>query len=95
MKLEDLIKTAEEKYQCSYDKDFKLIKIKFDYFTILIEETEKEISVKVKRGSTGAEGLYSFKVLQEMFKNDKRKILDFIIFRTIEYFYTQKCKSLI
>lgn len=96
MSLEDLIKTAEEKYQCSFYKDINLLKIKFDYFTILIEETEKrEIHVKVKRGSSGAEGVYSLKVMQEMFKNDKRKILDFIIFRTIEYFYTQKCKSLL
>lgn len=96
MKFEDLFKVAEEKYQCSIDKDFKTIKIKFDYFTILIEETEKgELHVKVKRGSSGAEVVYSLKLMQEMFKNDKRKILDFIIFRTIEYFYTQKCKSLL
>lgn len=96
MKFEDLFKVAEEKYQCSNDKDFKTIKIKFDYFTILIEETEKrELHVKVKRGSSGTEGVYSLKVMNKMFKGNKQKILDFIIFRTIKYFYTQKCKSLL
>lgn len=96
MKFEDLFKVAEEKYQCNNDKDFKTIKIKFDYFTILIEETQKrELHVKIKRGSSGAEGVYSLKVMNEMFKGNKQKILDFIIFRTIEYYYTQKCKSLL
>ena len=96
MQIEDLIKTAEEKYQCKYIKDLNIISIKFDYFTILIEETEKrELHVKIKRGSSGAEGVYSLKVMNEMFKGNKQKILDFIIFRTIEYFYTQKCKSLL
>ena len=96
MQIEDLIKTAEEKYQWKYIKDLNIISIKFDYFTILIEETEKkELHVKIKRGSSGAEGLYSLKVLNEMFKGNKQKILDFIIFRTIEYYYTQKCKSLL
>ena len=96
MKFEDLFKVAEEKYQCNNDKDFKVIKIKFDYFTILIEETQNQgLHVKIKRGSSGAEGVYSLKVMNEMFKGNKQKILDFIIFRTIEHYYTQKCKSLL
>lgn len=40
MKFEDLFKVAEEKYQCDNDKDFKTIKIKYDYFTISIEGNE-------------------------------------------------------
>lgn len=96
MKFEDLFKVAEEKYQCKFIKDLNILSIKFDYFTILIEETEKrELHVKVKRRSSGAEGVYSLKVMNEMFKGNKQKILDFIIFRTIEYYYTQKCKSLL
>lgn len=96
MKFEDLFKVAEEKYQCSYNKEYKTIKIKFDYFTILIEETEKrELHVKMQRGSSGFEGFYSIKIMCEMFKNDKRKIVDFIIFRSLEHYYTQKCKSLL
>lgn len=83
-------KLLKKKYQCSNDKDFKTIKIKFDCYTILIEETENRgLHVKIKREIYNAEGLYSIEVLYEMFKGNTQKILDFIIFRTIEYYYTE------
>ena len=92
--LEELFKVAEEKYQCDNDKDFKRIKIKYDYFTILIGEIEKrELYVKIKRGNNCVECLFNFKTLQEMFNENVNNILDFIIYRTIEYYYAERCKN--
>lgn len=96
--IKSLIKKAKEKYNIVGEGNVGgfHFEIKFDYFTISIGETLKdEIQVKLKRGNNGAEGIYSKKIMKEMFKNNEGKILDFIIFRTIEYYYTQKCKSLL
>lgn len=96
MKFEDLFKVAEEKYQCDNNKDFKTIKIKFDYFTILIEETEKrDLCVKIKRGNNCAECLFYYKTLLEIFNGNVNKILDFIIYKTIENYYFGRCKNLL
>lgn len=96
--IKTLKKKAEEKYNIVGEGNVSgfHFEIKFDYFTISIGETLKdEIQVKLKRGNNGTEGIYSKKIMKEMFKNNEQKILDFIIFRTIEYYYTQKCKSLL
>ena len=95
MKIEDLFKVAEEKYQCIIDEESEDIKIKYDYFTIFIEQVNNEISVRVKRGNTMIKGLYSMRVMSEMLNNNFQKILDFCIFSTIESFYAEKCKSLL
>lgn len=98
MKFEELQNIASEKYNViGYGNvKNKHLDIKYDYFRIHIEETEKKkLHVKIKRRSSGAEGVYSLKVMEEMFKGNIQKILDFLIFRTIEYYYTQKCKSLL
>lgn len=96
--IKELKLQAEQKYNIiGYGEVFGIhFEIKLDYFTISVSETEKrEILVKVKRGNYGAQGVYSQKVLKEMFKNNIQKILDFIIYRTLEYYYTEKCKSLL
>lgn len=95
MQIEDLIKTAEEKYQCKFIKDLNILSIKFDYFTISIEANEVNLLVKIKRGNNCLECLINFKTLQEMFNENINKILDFIIYRTIEYYYAERCKSLL
>lgn len=96
MKLEDLFKVAEEKYQCNIDKDYKTIKINFDYFTILIEETERgDFYVKIKRGSFCVAGVYSLIAMNKMFNRNVNKILDFIIYKTNELYYAEKCKKLL
>ena len=94
MKFEDLFKIAEEKYQCDNDKDFKTIKIKYDYFTISIEANEVNLLVKIKRGNNYVKCLFNFKTLEEMFNKNVNKILDFIIYKTIEYYYAERCKKL-
>lgn len=95
MKIKNLYQPAKEKYQCIIDEESEDIKIKYDYFTIFIEQVNNEISVGVKRGNTMIKGLYSMEVMSEMLNNNFQKILDFCIFSTIESFYTEKCKSLL
>lgn len=96
MKFEDLQKSAKEYYVCLDNKDFKIILIKYDYFRISIEENEaKDLLVKIKRGNNCVECSFNFKTLQEMFNGNVDKILDFIIYRTIEYYYTERCKKLL
>lgn len=96
MKIKDLFKAAEEKYQCNIDKYYKTIEIKFDYFTILIEETEQsDFYVKIKRGSFCVAGVYSLITMNKMFNRNVNKILDFIIYKTIEQYYAEKCKKLL
>ena len=94
MQIEDLIKTAEEKYQFKFIKDLNILSIKFDYFTISIKANEVNLLVKIKRGNNCEECLFNFKTLQEMFNKNVNKILDFIIYRIIEYYYAERCKKL-
>lgn len=94
MKFEDLFKIAEEKYQCNYDNYFKTIKIKYDYFTILIEGNEVNLLVKINRGNNYVKCLFNIKILEEMFNKNANKILNFIIYKTIEYYYAERCKKL-
>lgn len=74
----------------------KTIVFKYNYFTIKFEINEELslITCMIKKGIEHCEGSYNLNVLNEMFKKDINKI-DFILFRTLEQFYTNKCKELL
>ena len=74
----------------------KSIVFKYNYFTVKFEIIEELslINCIVKKGIEHCEGSYNSIVINEMFKKDINKI-DFILYRTLEQFYTNKCKKLL
>lgn len=75
----------------------KSIVFKYNYFTVKFEINEdlSLINCMIKKGIEDIKGSYSSNVLNEMFNNDYKKIIDFILYRTMEQFYTNKCKKLL